>query len=75
MTSNIVERSTPGLCRIDEPATLTQPLVQPAVVGEFGNYGRADYAPFNELFRALHFGIGAAVVGDAEGASRFFRDF
>ena len=67
---DVEERSASGLGGIDQP-TAAAGSVKPHVVGQFGEHGLADRACCEQLFGALHFGIAAAIVGDAERLAAF----
>ena len=62
---DIEQRSTAGFGGIDQPTAAALP-VKPGVAGELGKHGFSDRASFEQLFRPLHLGIRAAIVGDAE---------
>src|SRR5580704_76939 len=53
---------------------MTRVFVKPTVASEFGEYGLADGAAFEQLFRAPHLGISSAIVSHAKGTSTFFRN-
>ena len=69
---DVEQRAASGFGGIDQP-TAAAGAVKPHVAGEFGKHRLADRAGFEQLFRALHLGIGAAIVGHAEGLATLFR--
>ena len=68
---DVEERSTSRLDGVDEPAAAAL-AIKPAVTGEFGDDRTPDGSGFQQLLRALHFRIAAAIVSDTERLAAVF---
>ncbi len=68
---DVEERAASGFGGIDQP-TAAALAVKPHVVRDFGQNGLADRAGGEQLLRALHLWIRAAIVGHAEGLAALF---
>src|SRR5882672_10568063 len=72
MGRDVTERAASSLRGIDEPTALTSLFIPPFVASEFGQDRFAVGARIQQLFRALHFWVGPAVVGHAKFEPRLF---
>ena len=69
---DVAQRPAAGLLRVGQPGARGARRVEPIVRRGFGKHRPADGAGFDQLARAVHLGIHAPVVGDAQGAPRVF---
>ena len=69
---DIAQRAAAGLLRVGQPGARGAERVEPIVRRGFGEHGPPDGAGLDQFARAVHLGIHAPVVGDAECAARLF---
>ena len=73
MRGNVVERAATGLVRIQQPGAEFVLRDKPHVAGRISQHRLADYALANQFHRAMHLGIGPAIVGHAQRAAGRLR--